>query len=125
MWVSLARDYLSVMAASVSSERAFSAAGITVAKRRSCLKADIVEALQCLKSFLFHQLLFPELPSSLVEADIDTHGDPSTPGETSIGDTSIRVTSSWDAEVLMEDNDTDDAELPGAEDEEVLVPGLM
>ncbi|OJT14236.1 hypothetical protein TRAPUB_9209 [Trametes pubescens] len=125
VWASLVRDYLSVMAVSVSSERAFSAAGITVTKCCSCLKADIVEAPQCLQSLLFHQLLFPELPSSLVEADIDTHGDPSTPGETSIGNTSTQVTSSWDAEVLMEDNDADDTELPGAEDEEVLVPRLI
>ncbi|EIW62610.1 hATC-domain-containing protein, partial [Trametes versicolor FP-101664 SS1] len=67
VWASLARDFLSVMAASVSSERAFSAAGITIDKRRNRLNADIVEALQCLKSLLYQQLLFPELPSSLVE----------------------------------------------------------
>ncbi|OJT08055.1 Zinc finger BED domain-containing protein RICESLEEPER 2 [Trametes pubescens] len=126
VWASLARDYLSVMAASVSSERAFSAAGITIAKRCSCLKADIVEALQCLKSLLFHELLFPELPSSLVEADIDAQGEPASgaPVVTPAGNTSPQVTSSWDAEILVEDNDADDAELPGAEDEEVLVPDL-
>ncbi|OJA08859.1 hypothetical protein AZE42_01727, partial [Rhizopogon vesiculosus] len=45
---SLARDFLSVMATSVSSERAFSSAGITISKRGNRLKADIVEALQCL-----------------------------------------------------------------------------
>ncbi|KAJ3495089.1 hypothetical protein NMY22_g19981 [Coprinellus aureogranulatus] len=44
-WASLARDYLAIMALSVSSERAFSAAGITISKRRNALKADIVEAL--------------------------------------------------------------------------------
>ena len=38
------------MASSVPSERAFSIAGITITKRRNCLKGDIVEALQCLKS---------------------------------------------------------------------------
>jgi hypothetical protein len=49
VWGSLARDYLSVMASSVSSERAFSQGGITISKRRSSLKGDIVEALQCIK----------------------------------------------------------------------------
>ena len=38
------------MASSVASEQAFSAAGITISKRRNCLDGDIVEALQCLKS---------------------------------------------------------------------------
>jgi len=35
VWASLARDFLSVMATSVSSERAFSSAGITISKRRN------------------------------------------------------------------------------------------
>ncbi|PPQ88604.1 hypothetical protein CVT26_004368, partial [Gymnopilus dilepis] len=47
-WASLARDYLAIMASSVSSERAFSSAGITISKRRSRLKGDIVEAIECL-----------------------------------------------------------------------------
>lgn len=46
------------MASSVSSERAFSAAGITISKRRGSLKADIVEALQCLKSLINSDLIF-------------------------------------------------------------------
>jgi hypothetical protein len=49
-WQALARDYLAVMASSVSSERAFSSAGITISKRRNRLDGDIVEALQCLKA---------------------------------------------------------------------------
>ncbi|KIK33711.1 hypothetical protein CY34DRAFT_32916, partial [Suillus luteus UH-Slu-Lm8-n1] len=49
VWASLARDYLSIMAASVSSEQAFSQGGITISKRRNRLKGDIVEALQCVK----------------------------------------------------------------------------
>jgi hAT family C-terminal dimerisation region len=49
------------MASSVSSERAFSSAGITLTKRRNRLKGDIVEALQFMKC-LFHQdLLFREV----------------------------------------------------------------
>lgn len=49
IWVALAHNYLSIMALSVSSERAFSQGGITMSKRCSCLKGDIVEALQCYK----------------------------------------------------------------------------
>ncbi|KAJ8496334.1 hypothetical protein ONZ45_g12488 [Pleurotus djamor] len=49
VWADIARDYLPIMASSVSSERAFSAAGMTITKHRNRLKADIVEALQFLK----------------------------------------------------------------------------
>ncbi|EPQ59871.1 hypothetical protein GLOTRDRAFT_23951, partial [Gloeophyllum trabeum ATCC 11539] len=48
-WAALARDYLAVMATSVSSERTFSSAGITITKHRNRLKGDIVEAFQVLK----------------------------------------------------------------------------
>ncbi|KAJ7627444.1 ribonuclease H-like domain-containing protein [Roridomyces roridus] len=58
VWGSLARDYLAIMSSSVSSERAFSSAGITISKRRNRLKADVVEALQCLKCFIVRNLLF-------------------------------------------------------------------
>lgn len=114
------------MAASVSSERAFSAAGITIDKRRNRLNADIVEALQCLKSLLYQQLLFPELPSSLVEegnlaAGADADEDYQASGHLIDGS---QVTTSWDAELLEGSSDVEDAELPGAEDEEVLVSSL-
>ncbi|RXW15922.1 hypothetical protein EST38_g9925 [Candolleomyces aberdarensis] len=59
-WASLAQDYLAIMASSVSSERAFSAAGITISKCRNSLKADIVEALQVLKSLINSDLIFCE-----------------------------------------------------------------
>lgn len=49
-WASLALDHLSVMASAVSSERAFSAGGITISKLRNRLKGDIVEGLQVLKA---------------------------------------------------------------------------
>jgi hypothetical protein len=60
VWASLARDYLAIMASSVSSERAFSSAGITISKRRNRLKGDIVEALQFMKCFYKQDLLFRE-----------------------------------------------------------------
>ncbi|KZT01120.1 uncharacterized protein LAESUDRAFT_615605, partial [Laetiporus sulphureus 93-53] len=49
IWSSLARDFLTIMASSVSSERTFSSAGIIISKHHNCLKADIIEVLQCLK----------------------------------------------------------------------------
>ena len=71
-WASLARDYLAVMASSVSSERAFSSAGITISKRRNRLKGDIVEALQCMKAIYNGGLLFREVKSSSeVEKELD------------------------------------------------------
>jgi hAT family C-terminal dimerisation region len=69
-WGSLAQDYLAIMSLSVSSERAFSQGGITISKRRSRLKGDIVEALQCIKCAVRHDLLFRECaPSSILEAE--------------------------------------------------------
>jgi hypothetical protein len=49
------------MASSVSSERAFSSAGITLSKRRNRLQADIVEALQFMKCIFQHDLIFREV----------------------------------------------------------------
>ena len=55
------------MVSSVSSERAFSSAGITITKRRNRLKADVVEALQGLKCMIKHDLLFREHPTVRAE----------------------------------------------------------
>jgi hypothetical protein len=57
------------MASSVSSERAFSSAGITISKRRNRLKGDIVEALQFLKCLMRRDLLF-RVPEALVDEDV-------------------------------------------------------
>ncbi|KIK47782.1 hypothetical protein CY34DRAFT_8650 [Suillus luteus UH-Slu-Lm8-n1] len=70
IWASLARDYLAIMSSSVFSEWAFSQGGITITKQRNRLKADIIEALQCVKCALRQDLLFQEpAPSSLVELE--------------------------------------------------------
>ena len=71
VWASLARDYLPIMASSVSSERAFSSAGITISKRRTRLKPDIVEALQFLKCLYRHDLIFREEPSTSSEPEVE------------------------------------------------------
>jgi len=51
------------MASSVFSEWAFSSAGITICKRRNHLNADIVEALQCLKSLIHQDLMVRDILS--------------------------------------------------------------
>jgi hypothetical protein len=56
------------MASSVSSERAFSSAGITISKRRNRLDGDIVEALQCLKT-LIHQDLMSRDVTTIAEEE--------------------------------------------------------
>ncbi|KAF5329115.1 hypothetical protein D9758_017952 [Tetrapyrgos nigripes] len=74
VWASLARDYCAIMASSVSSERTFSSAGITISKRRNRLGKDIVEPLQFLKCALRRNLIFREAPleDDNVEADDGT-----------------------------------------------------
>ncbi len=59
------------MASSVSSERAFSSAGITISKRQNRLKGEIVEALQFLKCLVRKDLVYREpAPSSLLEIQL-------------------------------------------------------
>ena len=78
MWALLAADHLAVMASSVSSERAFSSAGITISKHRSRLKGDIVEALQCLKCMLRHELIFRE-PEPCTATETALEGEAESP----------------------------------------------
>jgi len=60
------------MASSVSSERAFSSAGITINKRRNRLKGDLVEPLQCMKCIYHNSLLFREVQvSAEIEKELD------------------------------------------------------
>jgi len=60
------------MASSVSSERAFSSAGITISKRRNRLKPDIIEALQFLKCLHHRELIYREEPSTISESQMET-----------------------------------------------------
>lgn len=126
VWASLARDVLSVMASSVSSERAFSSAGITISKRRNRLKGDIVEALQGLKCMIRHDLLFrPPGPSvnSETASDDDT-GDP-TGDSPAAAPTAEGVEGddeqSWDQNVV--DLDSEDEEY-GDDDDDVDVQDI-
>jgi hypothetical protein len=90
------------MASSVSSERAFSSAGITISKCRNRLKPDIIEALQFLKCVYRHDLLFQEeLSMELEIAELDEVGGPSD-AEGS-GDAIV--------DVLTEDEDIDEDDV--------------
>jgi hAT family C-terminal dimerisation region len=103
-WSSLARDYLAIMSSSVSSERAFSQGGITISKLRSCLKGDIVEALQCIKCAIRTDLLFPvPAPSSVVEAEANDDGE-GTLRENEDGEESDVDEEGW-GDLLLEDED--------------------
>jgi hypothetical protein len=69
------------MGSSVSSERAFSSAGITISKRRNRLKGDIVEALQFIKCLLRKELIYREpqpssIPEEELEGVLEDDGDP-------------------------------------------------
>ena len=59
------------MASSVSSEQAFSDAGITISKQCNWLQGDIVEALKCIKCLLHQDLLFHELNVAQVENKLE------------------------------------------------------
>ena len=59
------------MASSVSSDRAFSSAGITISKCQNWLKGDIVEALECIKCLLHHNLIFcPTITLEQIENEL-------------------------------------------------------
>jgi hypothetical protein len=92
------------MASSVSSERAFSQGGITIRKHRNRLKGDVVEALQCIKCAIRHDLLFRELgPSSLVEEDSDAFEDAGHQSEDNVEE------EGWDDVLLEEEDDCSDS----------------
>ena len=59
------------MGSSVSSERAFSAAGNVISKRRNRLQADLVEALQFLKYLYQTDLLFQEQETAAIDVASD------------------------------------------------------
>jgi len=98
------------MASSVSSERAFSQGGITISKRRNRLKGDIVEALQCVKCALRHDLLFREPgPSSSVEEEPDEYDIETVPNEKPSDDDDDEE--GWEALFLEEDEDDSESDF--------------
>jgi hypothetical protein len=92
------------MASSVSSERAFSSAGITISKRRNRLKKDIVEALQCLKCMYHNDLIFREVTTASEEVKY-MEQDPLLYTTDVQVDTNI-TEDGWDDMVIEEDSDS-------------------
>jgi len=90
------------MGSSVSSERAFSSAGITISKRRNRLKNDIVEALQFRKAMLRSEILFRELPSTILEEELGIYDEDNDPEWVDEEDPS-----SWDRFSTDIDSDVD------------------
>jgi hypothetical protein len=97
------------MASSVVSERAFSAASITISKRRNCLDSDIVEALQCLKSLKSQDLMqraYPSVADEEIQLD-DADLQPANQG----GSTHdiVDEAEEWTFEAIVEDAGDEDA----------------
>ena len=73
---------------------------MTITKQRNRLKGDVVEALQCLKCSIQHDLLFQEPgPSSVVEAECDDK-EAMDDGDGEVG---------WDE--LLTDDEVDDMDI--------------
>jgi hypothetical protein len=72
--------------------------GITISKRCSCLKGDIVEALQCIKCAIWHGLLFREpAPSSISEAEETCGEEPEAGGDSGgVDESDVEEVISWD-----------------------------
>ena len=109
VWGAIARDFLSIMATSVSSERAFSSAGITISKRHNRLKGDIAEALQCLKCLIKCDLLFREDP--MVTSEIQSING------MLVGQTGEEPGDGWDE--LVEDLADTEAQVVGNDNDNV------
>ena len=116
VWSSLALDYLPIMASSVSSERAFSSAGITINKRRNRLGPDLVEALQFLKCWFRRDLIFREDPTIASEYNMGLIHQPETKQNKGNED-------SWDEKLLEagEDDGEMDLEPNGDDDDDIFL----
>jgi hypothetical protein len=114
VWALLAQDYLPVMALSVSSERAFSSAGITISKCCSRLKPNIVEALQFLKCLHRQELIYQEEPSTILKLQTETAAQTCVEGS--------EEPAGWDDLVGdLKDNEV----FQDFDDNEVFIQGVM
>ena len=75
-----------------------------ITKQRNHLKGDIVEALQCIKCCIRHNLLFCELPpSSALETELDSESEDGEEPE-------VVEDESWDSILLNDDEDDEMAD---------------
>ncbi|KAG5641104.1 hypothetical protein H0H81_011388 [Sphagnurus paluster] len=101
------------MASSVSSERAFSSAGITISKRRNRLGADIIEALQFLKCWFQRDLIFREDTS--VKSEQHSMGEEQGKEQGEMG-------VSWAEKMLEDVNEGDEVvDFDGDDDDDVFL----
>lgn len=102
------------MASSVSSERAFSQAGVTIRDRRTRLKADVVEALQFLKCAIRQDLIFrtpgPSVPQELELEELELELDGSESANAEATPSSQTDEKSWDLILDSDDEDLFDTE---------------
>ena len=101
-----------IISSSVLSECAFSQDGITISKSCNCLKNNIVEALQCIKCAIWHDLLFQKSAPSSISEDSEKTGDQDLDNAGAEGDLrdieeSDVKNSSWD-ELLTKDGNDDE-----------------
>ena len=110
------------MASSVSSERAFSSAGITITKRRNRLDGDIVEALQFLKSMIHQDLMVRDfLTVAEEENELDfLDGQPSNQDNIPIDIVDAGEDIYWER---LSDDDGDDAAASGVDTDFVDLSG--
>ena len=105
MWCSLACDYLAIMASSVASERAFSSAGITICKCCNCLKGNIVEALQCLKSLIQQDLMMSAFLSVANEEALLDEADNQPTNQEGSASNAVKKADDWTWDVIVEEVD--------------------
>jgi hypothetical protein len=92
----------------VASERAFSSAGITISKHRSCLNADIVKALQCLKSLIScEDLVLRSYPSLADEEVTMDNTDRQCTNQDGTSHDVVDEEAVWDFEAITEDVNID------------------
>ena len=102
------------MASLVSSESAFSAAGITISKCQNRLTGDIVEALQCLKTLIHQDLLFRDVASaSQDEKDLDLADQDPANDEADASEV-VRNGEDWSWDNLVEGLEDDEGPAPPA-----------
>ena len=98
------------MASSVASERAFSSAGITISKCHNCLDGDIVEVVQCLKSFISQDLMLRVFPSIADEEVLLDDAD-QKPANQEGTTTEIANEVEWDFVAVVGDADGDGEDI--------------
>jgi hypothetical protein len=93
------------MGSLVASERAFSAAGITISKRRNRLDANIIEALQCLKSLNSQDLMLRVSPNIADEEKLLDNADHRQVNQEGCTIDVVEEAEDWAFEAVVEDAD--------------------